>query len=238
MSIREAASFASRLLEVRDECAGVKTFRFEVPGDFTFVPGMWLMLNFPDDPKTSRAFSLSSSPFEKGAVELSAMKVAGFSTRLFGLRPGDALTLRGPYGKWLYVDDTPHAVLISGGTGITPFRAICRYVLEKKLPNRLTLLYSAKTPADIVYRDELARWQAAGIKTYVTVTRPEEAPVWKGPTGRITMDVVRREVPDLDQAVFFLCGPNKLVEELSAGLRAAGVDATRIRREKWGDYSF
>ena len=166
------------------------------------------------------------------------MKVAGFSTRLFGLRPGDALTLRGPYGKWLYVDDTPHAVLISGGTGITPFRAICRYVLEKKLPNRLTLLYSAKTPADIVYRDELARWQAAGIKTHVTVTRPEEAHVWKGPTGRITMDVVRREVPDLDQAVFFLCGPNKLVEELSAGLRAAGVDATRIRREKWGDYSF
>lgn len=233
-----ALSFTSKLLAVRDECPGVKTFRFEVPPDFSFIPGMWLMLNFKDDLKTSRAFSISSSPFEKGSVELSVMTVAGFTTRLSGLRPGEEMALRGPYGKWLYPDDTPHAVLISGGTGITPFRSICRYVLEKKLPNRLTVLYSAKTPADILYRDELARWSAAGIKVYVALTRPEESHEWKGPTGRITMDVVRREVPDLAQAVFFLCGPNKLVEDLSRGLREAGIDPAHIRHEKWGDYSF
>lgn len=229
----------SRVLKAAEECREVRSFRLEVPEDFSFVPGMWVMLNFPDSPKLARAYSISSSPFEKGYIETSANKVGPLTSRLFELKEGETLTLRGPYGKWIYQDDLRHAVLISGGTGITPLRSMCRYVLERKLPNKLTLLYSSKTPSEILYRGELARFAEQGIKVYLTVTRPQAmkpGEAWGGPTGRLDIDVISREVEDFSEARYYLCGPISLVEDLTAALLAAGIPRKRIRYEKWGDY--
>lgn len=233
-----ARAFPSRVLEVSDAAAGVKTLRLEAPADFTFVPGMWLMLRLAGHPHGARAYSIASSPLQKGSVEVSLAPVGGLSERLCALRPGAALSARGPFGKWVYQDSIRHAALISAGTGLTPFRCICRYVLDKKLPNRLTLLYSARSPAEILYREELEGWRAAGIRVFVKISRPENAAGWDGPTGKLSIEDVRREVPDLAEPVFFLCGPNTLVERIGSGLRAAGVAPERLRLEKWGDYSF
>ena len=235
----EPRAFESRVLRVLDECAGVKTLRLAVPEDFAFVPGMWLMLHFPDEPKRPRAYSIASSPYERGAVEVSVKRVGPLTERLFGLKGGETLSLRGPYGKWRYRDSDRHAVLISGGTGIGPFRSMARYVLETGLPNRLTILYSARTPAEIVYRAELESFAKAGIRVYTTITKPPPAgagPAWDGPVGRLSVEVVAREVPDYAQASYYLCGPASLVSEMTAGLEGRGIPRERIRYEKWGDY--
>lgn len=230
--------FPSRVLGVVEECAGVRTFRLAVPPDFSFAPGMWVMLRFSEEPKLSRAYSISSSPAASGHIEISFNRVGALTRRLFALKGGEVLDLKGPYGKWRYRDD-PHAVLISGGTGLTPFRSMCRYALEKGLPNRLTLLYSAKTPAAILYRRELSDFSRAGIKVHITITRPQAMgpeETWNGPTGRLGIDSVAREVPDFLSACYYLCGPKSLVRDFTNGLLAKGVSRERVRYETWGDY--
>jgi ferredoxin-NADP reductase len=227
--------FPSRVLATHDECANVRTFTLEVPTDFAFIPGMWVMVNFADDPKLARAYSMSSSPLIKGSIEISLNKVGDFSARMYALMPGDSVELKGPYGKWHYDDEIEHAVLISGGTGLTPFRAMGRYVLEKKLPNKITILYSVKTPDDILYTKDLDAFRAAGFKIYVTATRAA-AGSWKGPSGRLDIDTIRAQVPDWESAHYYFCGPKSLIDELSGALEANGVDRENIHREKWGDY--
>ena len=160
-----------------------------------------------------------------------------FSRRLFALRPGDTIEAKGPFGKWVYAGDA-HAVLISGGTGIAPLRAMARYKLDARVSGRMTILYSCKTAADMLYRDELEGFRRAGIKVYATLTRPADEPSsrWTGPTGRIDVAAIRREVPDFTEATFYLCGPAALVKELSSGLAAAGVPPERLLGEIWADY--
>lgn len=227
-------SFQSTVLRVVEECAGVRTLAVSVPSDFSFLPGMWVMLHFPDAPKPARAYSISSSPYEKGRIELTMNRVGPLTERLFTLKGGESLELKGPYGKWVYRDEDRRAVFISGGTGLTPFRSMCRYVLEKRLPNKLTILYSAKTPDAVLYRRDLARFGAAGIKVYVTITRPEaDEP---GPTGRLDIRTLRREVEGFSDSAYYLCGPISLVEGLTAALAQAGIPRERIHYEKWGDY--
>ncbi len=227
--------FSSRILSITDECANVKTFRLEVPEDFSFIAGMWVMINLPGKPKPSRAYSMSSSPFQKGSIEISLSHVGEFTSHLFELKEGDLLELKGPYGKWVYRDDARHAVLISGGTGLTPFRAMARYLLASGLPNKITILYSAKTPQDILYRSDLAALRCAGLRVYTTITRPQ-GQSWNGPTGRLDTDVVKSQVPDWLSAHYYLCGPISLVEDFTKALEGQGVTRAQIHYEKWGDY--
>lgn len=238
----QAGTYNVKIEEIVRETPGVHTFRlrFAAGTDFNFIPGQFLMLSFPEDPKTTRAYSISSSPLEKGYVDVTLNKVAKFSSRLFKLKGGENLTAKGPFGKWTYTDDVAHAVLISGGAGITPFRCIARYVVGKKLPNRLTVMHSSRTPDDIIYRrqwDELAGHP--NIRVYHTITRPHlmrPGEAWDGPTGRITIETLQREIEDFFEAAYYLCGPNQLIESLSKALEEKGVDKSRIRYEKWGKF--
>lgn len=225
----------TKVLGVYDEAAGIRTFRLSVPEDFTFVPGMWVMLQFPDRAEKANAYSISSSPFQHGWIEVSLSKVGPLTQRLFELKGGETLLLKGPYGKWLYRDDARHAVLITDGTGITPFRAMARYVMDKKLPNKLTFLYSARTPEHFLYHKDLDIFRAAGMKVYQTVTHPEN---WNGPTGPVTIETIEREVPDFLSAHYYLCGPKTLVETLDKALLEKGVPKELIHYEKWGDYTW
>lgn len=240
MTLTAAATFETRVEKIVQETPDVRTLRLRLPDNagFEFVAGQWAMLSFPAEPDLHRAYSMASSPLEREAVEISFNEVGEFSSKLFRLRPGDRLLLKGPYGKWHYSDDVAHAVLISGGTGITPFRSIVRYVLDKGLANRVTVLYSARTPSRILYRPELEDAAKRGnIRVEFTVTRPQDAPgeSWRGRVGRIDVEFIRRAVPDFDEAVYFLCGPNALVDEVTRALLENGVDRHRIRREHWGE---
>lgn len=227
----EPRPFTAKILEAREECRNVKTFRLSVPDWFSFVPGQWAMFHFADDPKLQRAYSISSSPLVRGHIEISLNDVGPFTDRLFKLRGGETLEAKGPYGKWVYKGE-PNAVLVSGGTGVTPFRAMGLYHMEAKLPGKLTILHSAKTREDILYKSDFARFRAHGIKEYTTLT----GETWEGPMGRLTPDIVARETPGFPDADFFFCGPNAFVKELVAGLAAKGVPDERLHREKWGDY--
>lgn len=230
------------MAEVRPETPSVKTFRlaFAEGVDFSFIPGQFAMVAFPAEPDQTRAYSLASSPLDKGHIEIAFAKAGAFTARMFELKEGDKLLVEGPYGRWLYKDDVEHAVCLCGGTGITPFRSMIRYVTQKKLPNRLTLLYSSKTADDIVFRNETHEWaENKNVKIVQTLTRPGIADLtgaWDGRTGRLSLDVIKEEVPDFAAATFYMCGPNQFVADLAKALEGAGIPKERIRYEKWGEF--
>ena len=224
-------TFWPALLETRDEAPGVRTFKFKSPEGFRFVPGQFLMFHFADDPKTWRAYSLASSPTKASAwFEVTVGMVGAFSDRLGALKPHEegGLAVRGPFGKWVY-DGTPHhAVLVCGGTGLTPMRAMCQFKADLGLAGKISVFYSAKTAADLLYAAEYDAWRAAGISVSVRTTRDGGGARWKA------SEIAAEAGPD---AVFYVCGPKTLVEEMKAGLAGSGVPADAVRTEKWGDYT-
>ncbi|MDE2143794.1 MAG: FAD-dependent oxidoreductase, partial [Elusimicrobia bacterium] len=232
-------AFAPKLLSSRDEAPGIRTFRFMSPAGFTFVPGQFVMFHFADDPKTWRAYSICSAPAKAAHwFEITVGMVGAFSDRLGFLTEGGehGLIARGPFGKWIYDVTAPHAVLVAGGTGVTPFRAMCLMKANQHATGKITVCCSAKNPDILLYRNEYEAWRKAGITVLprVTGTPPSE---WNGLTGRWTPEkIVAAGGADPD-AVYYLCGPNKMVQELRDGLQTLGVHAERVRTEKWGDYA-
>ena len=233
-------AFDAKLLSARDEAAGVRTFRFASPARYSFIPGQFMMFRFNDDPKTWRAYSVCSSPRNAADwFEVTVGMVGAFSERLGKLSPGGegGLAARGPFGLWTYDGSPAHAVLVSGGTGITPFRAMCRLKMDGARAGRLTVCYSAKSPDDLIYRDEYGAWRRAEIAVHPRITRALGAEgSWTGLTGRWTPDELIKTADDPD-AIYYLCGSNKMVSELREGLQARGVRPERVRTEKWGDYA-
>ena len=218
--------FRPRLLAAADAAPGVSLFRFESWPGFSFVPGQFLMFHFADDPKTWRAYSICSAPRDAGSFfEVAVGMVGAFSDRLGQLKPGgeNDLVARGPFGKWVR-DGEGHAVLISGGTGITPFRSMA--LLGK---GKTTIFYSAKTENDLIFKDEYGAWKAAGADMFVRTTRT-------GREKRFTPAEIVAATRDAN-ALYFICGPKSLVEDMKAGLAAAGVPDAAVRTEKWGDYT-
>lgn len=230
-----ARSFESRVLEIREESPRVRTFRLSVPDDFSFIPGMWVMLHFHDDPKLWRAYSISTSPSQKGFIEISLNNVGAFTQRMFALTAGEKMMVKGPQGRWHWRGDERRAVLISGGTGLTPFRSMGRYAVERGLASRVAILHSAKTPEDRLYLADLEEFRRAGMLIYETITG--EAPGWSGPRGRIDAALVERQIPDFRQATFYMCGPKALIADMTSGLVKRGVPQEQIHHERWGDYS-
>ena len=233
--------FATTVISIVDEIPSVKTVRLSVPSSFTFKPGMWVLLQFPDRAEKANAYSISTSPFEKGSIELSFANVGPLTHRLAALRAGDALLLRGPFGKWFYSDDVRRAVLISDGTGIAPYRSMARYVLDKTLPTEVTLLCSAKTPDAFIYKADLELFAKAGMKVYKTITHKELMPpgcIWDGPEGTIDIRVIEEEIKDFKNAHYYLCGPKALVEGLTNDLISRAVARENLHYEKWGDYQW
>lgn len=226
-------TFSPVLLEARDEAPGVRTFRFKSWEGFEFLPGQFLMFHFADDPKTWRAYSISSAPdAARDYFEVTVGMVGAFSERLGALEPGKegGLVVRGPFGRWTW-DGEGHAVLVSGGTGITPFRAMA---LMKR--GKVTVCASAKTPEGLLFKNEYDDWRRNGIDVNERVTQPGAGSYWEGRTGRWEAADVFAAANDA-AAVYYLCGPKGMVENIRDGLQRLGVPVERIRTEKWGDYT-
>lgn len=209
--------FSTRLLSAREETREARTYRFEVPETFSFVPGQWLMFYFADALGEGRAYSMCSSPLDKGWVEVTVSQAGAFTDRLKTLKPGDALIARGPFGKWTFDEKAPKSVLVSEGAGVAPFRSMCLYAAAKGAGRGVTLLCSAAAEDLLLYGGEYAKWREAGItikaKAGEHVT-PQEALSAGG-----------------DDAVYYLCGANKMVQAMKQGL-----SGRQVRHEQWGDY--
>jgi anaerobic sulfite reductase subunit B len=156
-------------------------------------------------------------------VVLTVRAVGAVTSAICASGPGAVLGLRGPFGNAWPVDTAAGAdiVVVAGGIGLAPLRPVLLHVLaESPRYGELVLLYGARTPADLLYRDALEAWGAS-------VTVDAAGTDWRGNVG-----VVPKLVPtarfDPSSATAFVCGPEVMMRFAVEALLARGLPAERI----------
>ena len=202
-----------------------------------FIAGQAAMVGLADR-ADRKPYSIASSPEELRRTGVLGFLVdvgpgGGPPGNLDGAAPGSLMAVEGPVGGFAFPRRLPRELLfVAGGTGIAPLRAMIASALARSRPPSMTLLYSARTPADFAFMREARRLSRQGrIRFRATATR-EAGPAWPGRRGRIQQAWIDAIVKDRDP-LCFVCGPEGFVVRLMDMLRAAGVPARRIRRERY-----
>ncbi len=132
--------------------------------------------------------SVSSSPTKKGSFEIAVRAVGNVTKALHNLDRGATVGIRGPFGKGFPVAELKgkDILFVAGGIGLVPLRSLINYVLDHRSDfGRLQVLFGAKTPAEQLFLDELAKWRTRKDMEYLeTVDRADDR--WKGNVGVIT----------------------------------------------------
>src|SRR3989338_7885665 len=227
-----------KVSEIRCETGNVKTFKLILAeGEIVFTPGQFVMLYAKiDGEEVGRAYSIASSPLDKGSIELTIeLTPDGRLTPFFHkkVEVGDEFEISQPKGHFTYTEEMGNEiVLIAGGSGVVPFMSIMKYCTQKKLDTKITLLYSAKTVDRIIYREELNRLadENRNITVLYTITRQTEG--WDGRAGRIDRQLLEGNFSP--KKLFYICGPIPFIRDIGATLKELGADRQNIKRDVWG----
>jgi len=148
---------------------------------------------------------------------------------------GDLLTLRGPYGSFRLTDDDYRpAILVAGGTGLAPIKAILDEAFTRGCRRPLRFFYGARRESDLYHIDTMRQW-ARSYPNFEFVPALSDEPAdsgWPGERGLVT-DVLARHLPDAFGAEAFLCGPPPMIDAAVAVLARLGVDASDIHFDKF-----
>jgi NADH oxidoreductase Hcr len=224
-------------LEVPDS----KTIQLKWPDghDPDFKTGQFVTAYWPDEPDYKRAYSLSSCALDRGAYEFTVRRSGKMGTRLVDwIKVGHRLMVLPPAGKFLPVFEPDlHLICVAGGSGVTPFRGFVREATRRGLSTRISVLYSVRTPDDIIFNKEFNELsdQNPNFDFQVTCTRVEADDPWPGRQGRINAEWIRASVADLEKTVFYACGPTELVVGVERiVVENMGVPKAQMKTEKWG----
>ncbi len=206
--------------------------------DFPYEAGQAVLVGMHGDAKR-RPYSIAGSPDDarrERRLELlvGVERSATATHHSLRLDPGATLDVEGPVGRFTFPTNPNQQrfTFIAGGTGIAPLRAMLRRALE--LPDReISVLYSARTPEEFAYHDELAQLAHDGrIRLRQTVTRSTGNGRWRGLLGRIGPAELQPIARD-PQNLCFICGPKALVDDTTRLLNELGAPRERIRIEEW-----
>ena len=174
-------------------------------------------------------FSLSA-PLNNQFLRLTVKGVGDASRGLQGLHPGTRVAVEGPYGLFTTQRQSRAKVLlVAGGIGITPLRAMIEEIPPKK--DAITLIYRARRWEDVVFRDELEKLirDRRGTIHYLIGQRGTAAQ----PDDPLSAQTLRRLVPDVESRDVFVCGPASMMERMQEILRAIGVPEQQIHFERF-----
>jgi ferredoxin-NADP reductase len=223
---------------VAEETPRVRTIVLEVPAWLGHRAGQHLdvRLTAEDGYRAERSYSIASAPDEPVAITVERLEDGEVSPYLTDeLRVGDALELRGPVGGyfvWRPRDGGP-LLLVAGGSGIVPLRAILRHRLRSGADVPVRLLYSSRSLEDVIYRAELGAL-ADGVEIIQTLTR-EQPPGWTGYTRRVDGELLGEVAwPADEDPLAFVCGPTSFVETVADGLVGLGYPPVRVKTERFG----
>ena len=232
----------ARLVERRVETPSATTLVFEPETWAEHLAGQHadIRLTAGDGYQAVRSYSLAG-PLRDGLIEFTLQRVddGEVSTYLCDDLPvGAYAEVRGPVGGWFVWRETDArpVLLIAGGSGIVPLQAMVRQrrAVASRVPFRL--LYSVRTPADVIYADEFAHPPRGddGVETTILYSR-EAPPNVRRLAGRIGLaDLTAHGWPADIEPDCFICGPNGFVEAAAKILKALGHDSHRIKTERFG----
>jgi ferredoxin-NADP reductase len=235
-------TFDTEVTDIIQRTPSIKSFRFKAKEGAEFKAGQFFFVTIKvDGAERTKHFSFSNSPTEQGCVEFTKrMTDSDYSKALNNLGVGDWARLKMPHGVFTLDNSCKKMAFLSGGIGITPIRSMCKYAVDKKLPCDIILLYSNKTEQDIAFRKDFDAIQEANRHVRVVHTLTEVAPddtTWRGRRGRVDQAMIREEIPDFRERIFYSCGPPPMVTAMVEILATLGIAKDRIRTENFSGYS-
>lgn len=216
-------SYTVKIIEIHDVTHDVKAFRLEKPDGYNFVPGQATELSIPKPgwEAERRPFTftaLNEAPY----LEFTIKRYAdhnGVTNQLHQLTPGDSLTIHDVWGAISYKGP---GYFIAGGAGITPFMAILRQLHEDNQLADNQLFFSNKTAADIIYESELTHMLGSNATYLLTQERKDR---------KIDAGFLREHITDFNKH-FYICGPDQMVQDISATLEELGANADAVVFER------
>ena len=232
---------AATVVQIVEETARTKSLVLDIPDWSGHRPGQHvdIRLTAEDGYQAERSYSIASAPEDNYVVltveRIDDGEVSPYLTQ--DLRAGDQLELRGPIGGyfvWQAALGGP-LLLIAGGSGIVPLRAILRHYTATASDVPLRALYSARSLADVIYREELTRMRDDhGVDMRFALTRKQPAG-WSGYSRRIDFELLAEVARFDDQRLLsYICGPTGFVETAADGLANLGHDPASIKTERFG----
>jgi ferredoxin-NADP reductase len=228
---------------IRQETPKVKTFTLSLPIWMEHRAGQHydIRLRAPDGYQAQRSYSIGSEPERAGEIDLTVERLEDGEVSSYMhdvLVVGDGIEVRGPIGGYFVweVQLGGPLLLIAGGSGVVPLMSMIRHraAAGSHIPTRL--LYSSRTPEDVIYAAELDRLRSAndGLEVIYTFTRAQP-PGWTGYARRIDAQMLAEVSRSLGSPLqSYICGPTLLVEGAANGLVQIGIPPGAIRTERFG----
>lgn len=217
--------------DIRTDTPDVKTFRVNAPQGgkcFEHMPGQCAMLSIPGVGEAM--FSITSSPTNKEFMEFSIKRCGGLTEWLHQMEVGQAVTIRGPYGRSFPVDTAlkgKDLLFIAGGIGLAPLRSVIDYCLaNRKDYGKIDIVYGSRSADDLVDIDQIRNeWaKAENVDVHLTIDRPQDG--WTGHVGFVPAYVKELEFDTNKTAL--LCGPPIMIKFTLASLQEMGYDKTQV----------
>lgn len=220
------------LTEKENLVDNVWAFRFQPSEPLNMAAGQYVHVKLPhdspDEEGDERWFTNSAAPYE-GLVQITTRVTdSTFKQALSKLEPGSTAveSLDAPEGDFVWEDSEHPIVFVAGGIGVTPFRSILKQRAHDDQPLNLTLVYNSRT-ADVPFRDELDQWTNAnpGLKVHYV------------PGTRLTAENIAELVPDLNNSLVYVSGPEPMVEALGNDLKAHGLAEAQLKQDFFPNYN-
>ena len=208
------------------ELEDVFTFTFEVPGGFAFRPGQFNMLYV--HPVGEVPISISGDPADPERLVHTIRAVGSVTCAMEALGEGSILGVRGPYGTAWPLDEVKgrDVLIIAGGLGLAPLRAAIRHVLAHRADyGRVTILFGARSPSQLLYREDLTRWRGR-FDCHLEAIVDRAGRDWYGNVGAVTKLIA--DVPVSSGTAAFVCGPEIMMRFVVRELQRRGVPDASI----------
>jgi ferredoxin-NADP reductase len=234
---------AGRVTAIRPETLQTKSFTLRLPKWMAHRPGQHydVRLTAPDGYQAQRSYSIASPPERIGELEITVERIPDGEVSPYlhdVLVLGDQLEVRGPIGGyfvWQVALGGP-LLLVAGGSGVVPLMAMLRHRAAQHATMPARILYSSRTPEDVIYKAELDGLAAKDRAVEVFFTFTRQTPTgWTGYRRRIDAAMLGEVIKPFGNAArTYVCGPTVLVENVANTLVQMGLPTEQIRTERFG----
>lgn len=220
--------------DIIDEAPGVRTFRLNFLNEdegknFQFQTGQFALYSAFGYGEST--FCIASSPTRKDYVECTFRQAGRVTNALSELNVGDTIGFRGPYGNIFPIEEWEgkNLVFVAGGIALPPLRSVIWNCLDlRDKYKNITIIYGAKTVADLVYKHELKEWDARDDVNLVTTVDPGgETSDWNGKVGFVPT-VVEQAAPSSEDTIAIVCGPPIMIKFTLPVLEKLGFKQEKV----------